>query len=193
MLRKSARKASNKLNQYLNVILKESDGEYEQEDSPNYENSRTRSKSADSKFFTCRNCNSVFTSRQKLHQHKREDCEHLDIEQKASVVKMENGKRGFLCKKCPLIFDTVKELKNHRREHAPKEYVEHHTYSFDDSQEIYICNTCSAEFKDKEEAEKHTKAHEEVFECSICMDKFQTLFRLGSHLKVRVVSLIFLL
>ena len=136
----------------------------------------------------------MFTNKHMFQRHKsKEDCEYLLLDpikplkkkiKLENYVTAENGEKLYICKKCPLKFTMLKLLKEHRKEHAPKEFIEDHTYYFDEVQEIYICNTCSAEFKDKDETEKHTKAHGENFGCSLCEEKFQTLFQLGNHLKV---------
>lgn len=167
-MRKSSRKTKRKYTEYLNVILKESSDD---------DDERKSKVKKEQEEVHCKKCNSVFTSRFALQRHKRsEDCpagEDGEVEEKT-----------FTCKRCPQHFNTLKELKLHRKEHVRKEFVENHTYYFDESQELYICSTCSAEFKDDEEADRHTKSHGEVLQCSQCPDKFQTIFQLGSHFKV---------
>ncbi|KAH1010270.1 hypothetical protein HUJ05_004589 [Dendroctonus ponderosae] len=194
----SARNARNKMSQYIGRILKESDDEEEYiKSEDNVKETRQSKLSKVGKLikdivYSCRNCYTTFPSKPALQKHKQSDAcvpsaiqdETVTVKTETISMKLEDDKKIFVCKKCPLTFDSLKVLKVHRKEHAPQEFIENHTFSFDDVQELYICNTCSAEFKDKDEAERHTKAHGEIFQCSLCMDKFQTLFQLGSHLKL---------
>lgn len=180
-LRKSSRKTKRKYSEYLNVILKESsddDAIQETEGKP------SKVKKEQDEVHACKKCNSVFTSRFALQRHKRsQECQ-------PGYQTTEDGdvdEKTFTCKRCPQQFNTLKELKLHRKEHVRKEFIENHTYYFDESQELYICSTCSAEFKDEDEADRHTKSHGEVLQCSQCPEKFQTIFQLGSHFKVSYV------
>ncbi|XP_030752801.1 zinc finger protein 271-like [Sitophilus oryzae] len=138
--------------------------------------------------YQCEKCCQEFTTKALLNKHKKKcDTEKVKGTTKNSensIVKLESGKKLYLCKKCPMVFPMYKLLREHRKEHIQKDYVEEHSYTFDELQELFICNTCSAEFKDEDEAEKHTKAHGEIFDCPLCENKFQTLFQLGKHLKV---------
>ncbi|KAJ8943809.1 hypothetical protein NQ318_020881 [Aromia moschata] len=85
------------------------------------------------------------------------------------------------CKKCEQIFPTKRTLDAHRKQEHAKVDVEEHTYKLDESQELYVCNTCSAEYQIEEEAKKHVKTHEENFECTTCNQKFRKAYDLGIH------------
>ncbi|RZC32448.1 zinc finger protein 271-like [Asbolus verrucosus] len=95
-----------------------------------------------------------------------------------------DANKTWPCKKCNQSFQTLRLLRSHRKTHISEDVVEEHTYKFDEIQEIYICNTCSAEYQEKEEIEKHLKTHEEVFECSICQEKFQKAYNFGTHMVI---------
>ncbi|CAH1119816.1 unnamed protein product [Phaedon cochleariae] len=85
------------------------------------------------------------------------------------------------CKKCGEILPTKRKLLSHRKEEHSKSDTEEHTYKYDELQELYVCNTCSAEYIEKKEIEKHVSAHEEKFECSICDKKFKKAYDFGTH------------
>ncbi|XP_057661559.1 zinc finger protein 287-like isoform X9 [Diorhabda carinulata] len=85
------------------------------------------------------------------------------------------------CKKCDEICFTKKDLAAHRKENHIKEEPEEHTYQFDNIQELYICNTCSAEFTAEEEVKKHVKTHSEQYECTVCNQKFKKLYDFAIH------------
>ncbi|XP_028128754.2 zinc finger protein 91-like [Diabrotica virgifera virgifera] len=88
--------------------------------------------------------------------------------------------RQWPCKKCGEIFSTKRELSGHRKEEHGSEEPEH-TYEYDMIQDLYVCNTCSAEFTDTKEVEEHIKQHDEHYECSICNLKFKKLYDFGTH------------
>ncbi|XP_060520868.1 zinc finger protein 585A-like [Cylas formicarius] len=136
----------------------------------NFRLPKTESHRQPSSWHRCDACGKKFKSESKLAVHQ-------------CGIKCTAIEKAYACKKCPMTFPMLKLLKQHRKVHAPNEFVEVHTFHFDDTQEIYICNTCSAEFKELPEVEQHTKSHTETFECSICSRKFQTLLQLGTHLK----------
>ncbi|XP_066254701.1 zinc finger protein 25-like isoform X13 [Euwallacea similis] len=178
-IRKSPRKSKNKLTDYINEIFKESDDEDDL-----FETARKPKKEIDDDIYPCKKCCSIFLSKGDLLKHRKtthRNNRSLDVQSKDEILG--DVKRLYECRNCTEVFPTIQELRAHKKEHIKKEFVESHTYYFDATQEIYICNTCSAEFKDEVEAERHTKGHEEFFECSLCSDRFQSLFQLGSHLK----------
>ncbi|KAF7286037.1 hypothetical protein GWI33_008340 [Rhynchophorus ferrugineus] len=88
------------------------------------------------------------------------------------------------CKKCDKIFMTIKALKDHQKIHSSLEIMEEHVYKYDESLDIYVCQTCSAEFQDLSEIEKHLKIHlEQSHACSKCPVKFKTLRDLFCHME----------
>ncbi|CAG9763105.1 unnamed protein product [Ceutorhynchus assimilis] len=141
--------------------------------------------------YVCELCTKGFTTNQGLRLHKRnctsgdaaddnyvicniknEDCEEIPI------------KKEFKCPKCPKTFSTSGKLKAHRKIHlkSNKDFVETHTYKFDFLQDLYICNTCSAEFQQETEAKDHIKnIHEKEYSCSQCNKNFKTLYEMGAH------------
>ncbi|VEN59814.1 unnamed protein product [Callosobruchus maculatus] len=70
---------------------------------------------------------------------------------------------------------------NHKKTEHPKTDDEVHTFKYDDVQDLYICNTCSAEFQEKEDAEKHLPTHDENFQCEVCNKKFKRAYDYGTH------------
>lgn len=78
-------------------------------------------------------------------------------------------------------FPTLRKLRAHRKMHKAND-EEEHTYKFDHIQDLYICNTCSAEYQEKHEIEKHIKIHNENFECKICHEKFQKAYSYAVHI-----------
>ncbi|XP_063911178.1 zinc finger protein 239-like [Zophobas morio] len=90
----------------------------------------------------------------------------------------------WYCKKCHQTFLTLRLLRIHRKNHKSEDTAEKHTYKFDQVQDIYICNSCSAEYQMKEEIEKHMETHEEVFVCTICQEKFSKAYNYGIHLAI---------
>jgi KRAB domain-containing zinc finger protein len=95
-----------------------------------------------------------------------------------------NANKTWPCKKCDQTFETLRLLRQHRKTHTVEDITEQHTYKFDEVQEIYICNTCSAEYQEREEIEKHIKTHEEMFECPVCQEKFQKAYNYGTHMAI---------
>ncbi|XP_063911179.1 zinc finger protein OZF-like [Zophobas morio] len=93
-----------------------------------------------------------------------------------------NKNRVWSCKKCSETFPTKRLLGTHRKTHPSEDYGEKHTYKFDPTQEIFFCNTCSAEYQQKEEIEEHIKSHEEIFTCTFCAEKFKRAYNYGIHL-----------
>lgn len=89
--------------------------------------------------------------------------------------------KQWRCVKCKLVFPTKRTLVAHRKEIHPKKDYDEHTYKFDDVQDLYICNTCSAEYQDEEEIKKHMKKHEEIYDCPICHQKFKKAYDFGIH------------
>lgn len=91
--------------------------------------------------------------------------------------------KTWLCKKCPMVFPKVRLLREHRKiHHAPEEDIPKHSYSYDDIQEIYRCNTCDAECGTQEEMDKHIKTHEEQFKCLECNEVFQKAYNYATHM-----------
>ncbi|XP_066254708.1 zinc finger protein 596-like isoform X20 [Euwallacea similis] len=86
------------------------------------------------------------------------------------------------CKKCLETFPTCSLLKSHRAIHIKKDSADDHTYKFDVLQDLYICNTCSAEFQEEGEVQHHMKdMHEKEFSCTQCEKNFKTLYETGVH------------
>lgn len=86
------------------------------------------------------------------------------------------------CKKCNTILLTKRSLLAHRKEVHPKNLdFDEHTYKFDEMQELYVCNTCSAEYQNEEEIAMHVKKHEENFKCTICDQTFKRVYDFGTH------------
>ncbi|KAL1517642.1 hypothetical protein ABEB36_001380 [Hypothenemus hampei] len=95
-------------------------------------------------------------------------------------IKVEGNR--WECKKCPEKFSTFSHLKAHRKIHSNKEQPEDHTYKFDGVQDLYICNTCSAEFQKEEEVKRHMKdLHDKEYSCNQCSKNFKTLYEMGVH------------
>ncbi|XP_015834121.1 gastrula zinc finger protein XlCGF26.1 isoform X7 [Tribolium castaneum] len=95
-----------------------------------------------------------------------------------------NSNKTWSCNKCSQEFKTILLLRKHRKTHTTDDSFEKHTYKFDEIQEIYICNTCSAEYQEREEIEKHVKGHEEFFECTICQQRFTKAYSYGTHMVI---------
>ncbi|KAG5896124.1 hypothetical protein JTB14_006911 [Gonioctena quinquepunctata] len=92
-----------------------------------------------------------------------------------------DSKKQWPCKKCNEVMPTKRKLIIHRKMEHSKVDVNEHTYKFDEIQELFVCNTCSAEYIEKSEIDKHVKAHEEKFECNICNKKFKKAYDFGTH------------
>lgn len=84
------------------------------------------------------------------------------------------------CKKCDEILPTKRTLQKHRILHKPKE-VDECTYKYDEMQELYICNVCSAEFQSENEIQVHVKQHEQNFYCSVCNKPFKDPYAFSTH------------
>lgn len=95
------------------------------------------------------------------------------------------GKRSrvWTCRKCLTELPTRKALVAHRKTHKTDDQ-EPQTYKYDHNLEVYVCNTCSAEFQDKEEAEGHiTKNHIETYSCDKCNMKFSNPYNFSCHMQ----------
>ncbi|XP_015834116.2 zinc finger protein ZFP2 isoform X3 [Tribolium castaneum] len=91
--------------------------------------------------------------------------------------------RTWTCKKCLVQLPTRKALITHRKTHKSDDQ-ELETYKYDSSQEVYVCNTCSAEFQDKKEAEKHvTMNHIETYSCDECNERFSKAYNFSCHMQ----------
>lgn len=86
------------------------------------------------------------------------------------------------CRKCTLEFSTRKLLRDHRKT-AHVEYQEPITYKYDNQVEGYVCNICSAEFQNENEANEHMVTHIKVFQCSICNEGFKNAYHYSCHLQ----------
>ncbi|KAJ3661046.1 hypothetical protein Zmor_005467 [Zophobas morio] len=87
------------------------------------------------------------------------------------------------CKKCALKFPTRKALTTHKKVHTAQEQ-EIQTYKYDENLEVYVCNTCSAEFQHESEVEKHImRTHIETYSCEICDMKFSNPYKFSCHVQ----------
>ncbi|XP_030752747.1 zinc finger protein OZF-like [Sitophilus oryzae] len=93
------------------------------------------------------------------------------------------------CPKCPQVFMTVKALKSHQKIHNELEVLEEHSYNYDESLDLYICQTCSAEFQKVHEVEKHVQLHVDQSYCCVkCPEKFKFLRDLFYHMENHLVN-----
>ncbi|XP_060520870.1 zinc finger protein 91-like [Cylas formicarius] len=89
----------------------------------------------------------------------------------------------WTCRRCLQEFDTRKGLVAHSKIHGDSGNEEH-TFKYDEDQDLYYCNTCSAEFQTKEEVEKHIiKIHEEHYACEICNHTSKKAYLFAVHMK----------
>ncbi|KAJ8922320.1 hypothetical protein NQ315_004263 [Exocentrus adspersus] len=92
-----------------------------------------------------------------------------------------NMNKTWSCKKCCQTFPTKRNLMNHKKTSHTDADADEHTFKFDELQDLYICNTCSAEYQEQAEVEKHMKTHEEKFQCFICDKTFKKAYDFGIH------------
>ncbi|CAH0546320.1 unnamed protein product [Brassicogethes aeneus] len=104
----------------------------------------------------------------------------LKKETPKGIKRKYNSDKTWSCKKCLDEFSTLRALRAHRKIHVVQE-SEEHTYKFDELQDLFICNTCCAEYQVKEEIEKHIKTHEEIYNCKVCEEKFKTAYSYATH------------
>jgi KRAB domain-containing zinc finger protein len=91
--------------------------------------------------------------------------------------------RTWTCKKCMSDFSTRRALTEHKKTHK-SDGQEQHSYKFDSRLEVYVCNTCSAEFQNEEEAESHiTKTHIEPYSCDSCAMRFSKPYNFSCHMQ----------
>lgn len=90
-------------------------------------------------------------------------------------------KKVWPCGICENTLPTKRALLSHKKTIHPKTDDDIHTYKFDALQELFTCNTCSAEFQLEGEVLKHIKSHDENFKCKICDKKFKRAYDFGTH------------
>ncbi|XP_048522159.1 oocyte zinc finger protein XlCOF6-like [Dendroctonus ponderosae] len=129
--------------------------------------------------YSCSTCDKNYSSRTFLAKH-RQQCGMKNFE----APKRRPYRVPRECSKCSKTFLTVKELKMHQKQHGSLEPDEEHTYQHDEESDLYICQTCSAEFQFSSEAEKHITVHKQQnFACLRCTGKFKSLRALFCHME----------
>ncbi|KAF5280818.1 hypothetical protein FQA39_LY17965 [Lamprigera yunnana] len=104
-----------------------------------------------------------------------DDSPHSNSEQKLKRYR-------WSCNKCNQMFVTVRELREHRKVHRKQENMVQYSYKLDKDGDMFICLTCDAECKTKEEMEKHVLQHEEKFICDVCKESFLKPYEYTCHL-----------
>lgn len=94
--------------------------------------------------------------------------------------------KTWQCKKCLEILPNCASLRQHRKIHIRIESpAEQHTYRLDSIQDLYICNTCSAEFQQETEVKRHMEdLHGNEYGCRECGLNFNSLQEIGLHSSV---------
>jgi len=124
--------------------------------------------------YKCNSCDSRFSFKTLLKQHKSE---------------IHNAKGNFKCTSCQEKFITKNDMKKHvRKFHGrgmdPKSSLDNHVNMEIEETMTYSCKKCESDFKTRNELNKHnTTVHEEkkVFKCVTCSLTFTEKKLLGEH------------
>lgn len=127
------------------------------------------------KMFKCRHCKKIFTSRYKLHNHKRTKHTSPGIcNICGSIVRADNLRKHIkmhsegpcTCKECGKTFKNSESLRSHKFLH---------------NEQAYTCEICGKLFKMKSEHTRHLKKHKDPdfrkVTCSLCGKKVHELKR----------------
>ncbi|ENN76712.1 hypothetical protein YQE_06777, partial [Dendroctonus ponderosae] len=119
----------------------------------------------------------------KIVKIKKEKPDSIEKVTKAKKKKKQEHKL-WTCRKCLQEFDTRKGLTEHGKIHSDDTPSEDHTFKYDEQQDLYYCNTCSAEYQTQDEVEKHiSKIHEEFYSCEVCTHTCKKAYSFAIHMK----------
>ncbi|XP_030747665.1 endothelial zinc finger protein induced by tumor necrosis factor alpha-like [Sitophilus oryzae] len=118
-----------------------------------------------------------------LKTPKKEKSESPKVK-KSKLQRKKQEHKLWTCRRCLQEFDTRKGLTDHAKIHHENKTSDEHTFKYDDEQDLYYCNTCSAEYQTQEEVEKHiVKVHEEFYSCEVCHHQSKKAYSFAIHMK----------
>lgn len=163
-LLKSKSLAENKENKLKQKKALPKDGQEKDKNEENVERSVEKSNDTNSNssvsenLFTCDICNKTFANKKNLDQHSQI---HMEVP-------------SHTCDQCSKSFTSLNKLEKHKA--AGHDQVEHR------------CNVCRKNIKNEETLKEHMKtcgSYKPKVSCSVCEEKFSTIYQLETHKKIK--------